>query len=46
MQVQIGKMKFIRTGVGAIHNITVSKGYENSNFRINFNHASQEGALQ
>ncbi|WP_179021893.1 SusC/RagA family TonB-linked outer membrane protein [Winogradskyella forsetii] len=33
------------TGVGAIHNITVSKGYEKSNFRINFNHASQEGAL-
>ena len=33
------------TGTGAIHNITVSKGYENSNFRINFNHASQEGAL-
>lgn len=33
------------TGIGAIHNITVSKGYENSNFRINFNHASQEGAL-
>ncbi|TXD85558.1 SusC/RagA family TonB-linked outer membrane protein [Subsaximicrobium wynnwilliamsii] len=34
------------TGVGAIHNITVSKGYERSNFRINFNHASQEGPLQ
>ncbi|WP_282030476.1 SusC/RagA family TonB-linked outer membrane protein [Winogradskyella eximia] len=33
------------TGVGAIHNVTVSKGYEKSNFRINFNHASQEGAL-
>lgn len=33
------------TGIGAIHNITVSKGYERSNFRINFNHASQEGAL-
>jgi len=34
------------TGVGAIHNITVSKGFENSNYRINFNHASQEGALE
>jgi iron complex outermembrane receptor protein len=34
------------TGVGAIHNITVSKGYESSNFRVNFNHASQEGPLQ
>jgi TonB-linked SusC/RagA family outer membrane protein len=34
------------TGIGAIHNITVSKGYEKSNFRINFNHVSQEGALQ
>lgn len=33
------------TGIGAIHNITVSKGYEKSNFRINFNHASQEGPL-
>jgi TonB-linked SusC/RagA family outer membrane protein len=34
------------TGIGAIHNITVSKGYESSNFRINFNHVSQEGPLQ
>ena len=34
------------TGVGAIHNVTASKGYENFNFRINFNHASQEGPLQ
>jgi len=33
------------TGIGAIHNVTVSKGYERSNFRVNFNHASQEGAL-
>ena len=33
------------TGTGAIHNVTVSKGYERSNFRVNFNHASQEGAL-
>jgi len=33
------------TGIGAIHNITVSKGYERSNFRINYNHVSQEGPL-
>jgi TonB-linked SusC/RagA family outer membrane protein len=34
------------TGIGAIHNLTVSKGYENTNFRVNFNYASQEGPLQ
>ncbi|NRB82202.1 MAG: SusC/RagA family TonB-linked outer membrane protein [Winogradskyella sp.] len=33
------------TGTGAIHNLTVSKGYERFNFRVNFNHASQEGPL-
>lgn len=33
------------TGIGAIHNITVSKGYENFNFRVNYNHVSQEGPL-
>nr|WP_321221862.1 SusC/RagA family TonB-linked outer membrane protein [uncultured Psychroserpens sp.] len=33
------------TAVGAIHNLTASKGFENFNFRINFNHASQEGVL-
>ncbi|WP_298900599.1 SusC/RagA family TonB-linked outer membrane protein [uncultured Psychroserpens sp.] len=33
------------TAVGAIHNLTVSKGYETFNFRVNFNHASQEGVL-
>ncbi|WP_179337114.1 SusC/RagA family TonB-linked outer membrane protein [Winogradskyella ludwigii] len=37
--------KIYTTGTGAIHNVTVSKGYEHSNFRVNFNHASQEGAL-
>ncbi|WP_439151342.1 SusC/RagA family TonB-linked outer membrane protein [Winogradskyella sp.] len=37
--------KIYTTGIGAIHNITVSKGYENFNFRVNFNHASQEGPL-
>lgn len=34
------------TATGAIHNVTVSKGYENSNFRVNFNHSSQEGPLK
>ncbi len=34
-----------RTGVSAIHNITVSKGYENFNFRINYNHVSDQGTL-
>lgn len=33
------------TGVGAIHNLTVSKGYERFNFRVNLNHVSQEGPL-
>ncbi len=33
------------TGVGMIHNVTVSKGYENFNFRVNLNHSSQEGPL-
>lgn len=34
------------TGVGAIHNLTASKGYENFNFRVNFNYATQEGPLK
>jgi TonB-linked SusC/RagA family outer membrane protein len=33
------------TGTGAIHNLTVSKGYEKFNFRVNYNHVSQEGPL-
>ncbi len=33
------------TGTGAIHNLTVSKGYESFNFRVNYNHVSQEGPL-
>ncbi|OZV69347.1 SusC/RagA family TonB-linked outer membrane protein [Winogradskyella aurantia] len=33
------------TGIGAIHNITASKGYENFSFRVNYNHVSQEGPL-
>ncbi|WP_179343544.1 SusC/RagA family TonB-linked outer membrane protein [Winogradskyella ursingii] len=38
--------KIYTTGVGAIHNLTVSKGYENFNFRVNLNHVSQEGPLE
>ncbi len=37
--------KIYETGTGAIHNITVSKGYESFNYRVNFNHVSQEGPL-
>lgn len=37
--------KIYTTGTGAIHNLTVSKGYEKFNFRVNFNHVSQEGPL-
>lgn len=33
------------TATGGIHNVTVSKGYENFNFRVNYNHVSQEGPL-
>ncbi|WP_188605204.1 SusC/RagA family TonB-linked outer membrane protein [Aquaticitalea lipolytica] len=34
-----------QTAIGAIHNLTVSKGYENFNYRINYNHTSQQGVL-
>ncbi|WP_299396628.1 SusC/RagA family TonB-linked outer membrane protein [uncultured Gelidibacter sp.] len=34
-----------QTAVGAIHNITVSQGFENFNFRANVNHTSQQGVL-
>lgn len=34
-----------QTAMGAIHNLTVSKGYENFNFRVNYNHVSQQGTL-
>jgi iron complex outermembrane receptor protein len=34
-----------RTGVGAIHNLTVSKGYENFNFRVNYNNVADQGTL-
>lgn len=35
-----------KPAIGAIHNLTVSKGFERSNFRVNFNHVSQQGPLQ
>ncbi len=31
---------------GAIHNLTISKGYQNFNYRLNFNHVSQKGVLK
>lgn len=34
-----------QTAVGAIHNVTVSQGFENFNFRANVNHTSQQGVL-
>ncbi len=34
-----------QTATQAIHNVTVSKGYESFNFRVNYNHTSQEGVL-
>ena len=34
-----------QTAIGAIHNLTVSKGYEHFNYRINYNHTSQQGVL-
>ncbi|OIQ30085.1 MAG: SusC/RagA family TonB-linked outer membrane protein [Bacteroidetes bacterium MedPE-SWsnd-G2] len=38
--------KIYQTAIGAIHNLTATKGYENFNFRINYNHTSQEGVLK
>lgn len=38
--------QIFQTGIGSIHNLTASKGYENFNFRVNFNYASQEGPLK
>ncbi|WP_299117719.1 TonB-dependent receptor [uncultured Winogradskyella sp.] len=35
-----------QTALSAIHNITVSKGYENFNFRVNLNHVTQQGTLR
>ena len=37
--------EIFRNSVGAIHNITVSKGYDRFNFRANYNHTSQQGVL-
>src|SRR5690606_29799917 len=34
-----------QTAVGAIHNITISEGYDTFNFRANINHSSQQGVL-
>ncbi|MEZ4855605.1 MAG: SusC/RagA family TonB-linked outer membrane protein [Gelidibacter sp.] len=34
-----------QTAIGAIHNLTVSKGYENFNYRATLNHTSQQGVL-
>lgn len=34
-----------QTAVGAIHNITVSQGFDTFNFRANVNHTSQQGVL-
>jgi len=31
---------------GAIHNLTISKGYQDFNYRLNFNHVSQKGVLK
>ncbi|MBT8279721.1 MAG: SusC/RagA family TonB-linked outer membrane protein [Bacteroidia bacterium] len=34
-----------QTASGAIHNLTVSQGWDNFNFRANYNHTSQQGVL-
>ena len=34
-----------QTAVGAIHNITISQGFDSFNFRANINHTSQQGVL-
>ncbi|MBT8271312.1 MAG: TonB-dependent receptor [Flavobacteriaceae bacterium] len=34
-----------KTATGAIHNLTVSQGWDNFNFRANYNHTSQQGVL-
>lgn len=35
-----------QTAVGAIHNLTVTQGFENFYYRINYNHTSQTGVLK
>ena len=37
--------RIYEVATGAIHNLTVTKGYENFNFRVNYNHTSQQGVL-
>lgn len=34
-----------QTAVGAIHNVTISQGFDAFNFRANVNHTSQQGVL-
>lgn len=34
-----------RTSVGAIHNLTASRGFENFTYRVNFNRTDQQGVL-
>jgi len=35
-----------KNAAGVIHNVTVSKGYENFNYRVNINHTEQNGILK
>ncbi|MFO7718863.1 MAG: SusC/RagA family TonB-linked outer membrane protein [Gillisia sp.] len=35
-----------RTSVGAIHNVTVSEGFEDFTYRVNFNRTDQQGVLK
>lgn len=35
-----------RRAVGAIHNITVTQGFEDFTYRLNFNHTDQQGVLK
>ncbi len=34
-----------RTSIGAIHNLTLSEGFENFTYRVNFNRTDQQGVL-
>lgn len=35
-----------QTAVGAIHNLTITQGFEDFYYRVNFNHTSQTGVLK
>ncbi len=35
-----------QTSVGAIHNVTVTQGFKDFSYRVNFNHTSQTGVLK